>query len=191
MPFAGYFAGSVLMYFLGLLIGLAGGGDVFTFIGGSRFRFAACAVVVLSTVTTAFLDLYSAAVSSERIVAGKNRRLPILAIGLFAVGVSTFFPVERYGDFLTAFLTAIGMVFVPVYSLLFMDFLTKKNGASGGFHWPNLAIAAAGMIGYWVFSRQDPWFPLWIPTLMSMALVSALYLLTTLIKRRFLKNAEF
>ncbi|GHV89221.1 hypothetical protein AGMMS50267_15810 [Spirochaetia bacterium] len=178
MPFAGYFAGSVLMYFLGLLIGVSGGGDIFSFIGASRFRFAACAVVVLSTMTTAFLDLYSAAVSSRQIIPGKNNRIPVLVIGFFAVLVSTFFPVERYSDFLTAFLTAIGMVFVPVYAVLFLDFAAKKSKTPAGFNRLNLIIAVTGMAGYKFFSVYELNFPLWIPTLMSMALVAALYFFT-------------
>ncbi|MDR1573746.1 MAG: cytosine permease, partial [Clostridiales Family XIII bacterium] len=64
MPFAGYFAGSTLMYLFGLFIAISAGGDVFAFIAESRFRYLACGVVLLSTLTTAFLDLYSAAESS-------------------------------------------------------------------------------------------------------------------------------
>ena len=149
MPFAGYFAGSVLMYALGLFIAVQGGGDIFTFIAGSRFRLTACAVVLLSTLTTAFLDLYSAVVSLRQITgprkaeAGggggnlktgswwKGDRLPLLGAGLFTLIVSALFPVERYSDFLTAFLTVIGMVFVPVYALLFIDFLFRRREREG------------------------------------------------------------
>jgi purine-cytosine permease-like protein len=74
-PFAGYFLGSVLMYGFGLFISLKTGSDFFTFIAASRFWLIACAVVVLSTLITAFLDLYSAAVSSTRIIPVKNREI--------------------------------------------------------------------------------------------------------------------
>lgn len=179
MPFIGYFAGSVLMYLLGLGIGIAGGGDIFTFISASRFRFIACGVVVLSTMTTAFLDLYSAAISSKQVVNSPNRRIPILLMGLFAVLVSVFFPVERYSDFLTRFLTGIGMVFVPVYTLLFLDFLMQKREAISGFQWVNLGIAALGMAGYRLFSQYEQL----VPTVMSMILVGALYGLTGMFKK--------
>ncbi|MDR3324371.1 MAG: cytosine permease [Spirochaetaceae bacterium] len=65
VPAAAYFAGSVLMYLFGAHIAIAAGGDFFALLAASRFRFAACAVVALSTLTTAFLDLHSAAVSAR------------------------------------------------------------------------------------------------------------------------------
>jgi purine-cytosine permease-like protein len=82
--------------------------------------------VVFSTLTTAFLDLYSAAVSSTRIINIKNRKIPILVIGLFAAVLSAVFPAEKYSGFLTSFLTAIGMVFAPVYAVIFIDFFMKR-----------------------------------------------------------------
>jgi purine-cytosine permease-like protein len=179
-PFAGYFAGSVLMYGFGLFIALAGGGDIFTFIAGSRFRLAACAVVLLSTLTTAFLDLYSAAVSSGQLVKTKNSRTPVLVIGLFAVMISVIFPAERYGVFLENFLLAIGMVFVPVYTVLFIDFFVKRKREEKNFRWPALGIALLGMAGYRLFSR----YSVWIPTVMTMLLVALLYALFILLPGR-------
>jgi putative hydroxymethylpyrimidine transporter CytX len=193
MPFAGYFAGSVLMYALGLFIAVQGGGDIFTFIAGSRFRLVACAVVLLSTLTTAFLDLYSAVVSLGQLTGPRKRgkagekggpggrdRLSLLGAGIFTLIVSALFPVERYSSFLTAFLTVIGMVFVPVYALLFIDFLFRRGKRtaadgekrSGAAFLRLLFIAALGMGGYRLFTRYE----LGIPSLLSMALVWALYL---------------
>jgi purine-cytosine permease-like protein len=179
MPFIGYFVGSVLMYSLGLYIAVRGGGDIFTFIGASRFKFIACGVVLLSTLTTAFLDLYSAVVSLGQFVKPKNEKLPLIIAGLFTLAISALFPVERYGDFLMSFLTVIGMVFVPVYALLFMDFLFKKE-ASHPFPAGNLIITAAGMAAYWFFSRAE----LLIPSLLSMALVALLYIILYLFHKR-------
>ncbi|MDR0451771.1 MAG: cytosine permease, partial [Treponema sp.] len=201
MPFVGYFIGSVLMYALGLFISLRGGGDIFAFIAGSRFRLVACAVVLFSTLTTAFLDLYSAVVSLGQLTgSGKTRagkkdkpgglkakfwqnrdRLSLLGAGLFTLIVSALFPVERYSDFLTAFLTVIGMVFVPVYALLFIDFIFRRMGPSSGekgnavpaFPLRILFIVAAGMAGYQIFTRYE----LGIPSLLSMALVWGIYLM--------------
>jgi putative hydroxymethylpyrimidine transporter CytX len=180
MPFVGYFAGSVLMYALGLFIALQGGGDIFTFIAGSRFRLVSCVVVLLSTLTTAFLDLYSAVVSLGELTRGKKggagdgrARLYLVGAGLFTLIVSALFPVEQYGGFLTAFLTLIGMVFVPVYALFFIDFLFRRKGKGGFSPLPLLGIAAVGMAGYQLFTRYE----LGIPSLLSMALVWGLYLI--------------
>jgi purine-cytosine permease-like protein len=172
MPFIGYFVGSVLMYGFGLFIGVSTGGDIFAFIAGSSFRFVACAVVVLSTLTTAFLDLYSAAVSSRQLVKPKNERLPLLVIGLFTIVASVFFPVAQYGTFLETFLGAIGMVFVPVYSVIFLDFIMKKERFGKILHVPGLIIIIMGMAAYRLFSA----FEIWIPTILSIALVAVLYI---------------
>jgi putative hydroxymethylpyrimidine transporter CytX len=147
MPFAGYFTGSVLMYLFGLYIAVTSGGDIFAFIAVSRFRLVACAVVALSTLTTAFLDLYSAAVSSHQLVTAKNDRAPVLVIGALTLVAAVFFPIERYGEILTVFLSGIGMVFIPVYAVVFYDFVRKKS-TTRAFPWGKLAIAVAVVIVY-------------------------------------------
>jgi purine-cytosine permease-like protein len=79
--------------------------------------------------------------------------------------------VERYSDFLTGFLTTIGMVFVPVYTVLFLDFLLGKSECKKRFHFFNLAVSAIGIVGYWLFSR----YKAGIPTLATILLVCALF----------------
>jgi putative hydroxymethylpyrimidine transporter CytX len=178
MPFAGYFLGSVLMYGFGLFIALKTGGDFFALIAASRFRLIACAVAVCSTLTTAFLDLYSAAVSSTRFTGGnitvKNLKAPILVIGVSAAILSAVFPVEGYSGFLTNFLTAIGMVFVPVYAVIFIDFFMKRpeNKSPLGINLPGLAAVLGGMAVYALCTRHE-----WgIPTLLSIAAVAIFYI---------------
>jgi putative hydroxymethylpyrimidine transporter CytX len=172
MPFAGYFVGSVLMYSFGLFIGVSTGGDIFSFVAGSPFRFAACAVVVLSTLTTAFLDLYSAAVSSRQLFKPKNERLSLLVIGFFTVLASVFFPAEKYGAFLENFLVAIGTVFVPLYSSLFIDYFLKRGRCVKAVNFPALGTVIIGMVCYRLFTR----YGIWVPTLLTMAVVGVLYI---------------
>ncbi|MDR2798617.1 MAG: permease [Treponema sp.] len=174
IPFAGYFLGSVCMYSFGLFIALKTGEDFFALIAASRFRLIACAVVVFSTLTTAFLDLYSAAVSFTRIITIKNLKAPILVIGLFSGILSVAFPVEGYSGFLTHFLTAIGMVFVPVYGVIFMDFFMKRSEDKSplGINLPGLVAVLGGMAVYALCTR----YTLGIPTLLSIAAVGILYI---------------
>jgi putative hydroxymethylpyrimidine transporter CytX len=171
MPFIGYFTGSVLMYGFGLFIRIASGKDIFAFIQESRFRVIACGVVLFSTLTTAFLDLYSAAVSSQRLIKTRNEGLPILVIGALTVLISLLFPVEEYDAFLTGFLGAIGMVFVPVYTVLFLDYLLKGRESPGSFELGFLGIIILGMAGYRLFTRYE----IWIPTILTMVLVGLLF----------------
>jgi putative hydroxymethylpyrimidine transporter CytX len=181
IPFAGYFLGSVFMYGFGLFIAVKTGGDFFALIAASELRFIACAVVVLSTLTTAFMDLYSAGVSSRRLVAVKNTRIPILVIGLFATVLSAVFPPEEYSGFLTNFLTAIGMVFMPLYGVIFIDFFMKRpeNKSPLGINLPGLASALVGMCVYALCARYG-----WgIPTLLSIAAVVVVYIPVTLVRK--------
>jgi len=180
MPFIGYFTGSVIMYSLGLFISLSSGRDIFEFVAASRFRVPACAVVALSTLTTAFLDLYSAAVSSEQLVKTRNSRLPVLILGLLALAASVFFPVEQYGGFLEAFLTAIGMVFVPVYCVLFLDFLLKEPRFEKKINWTAFAAAVPGMAAYRFFTVKE----IGSPTLLALAVTAALYFVIRLARRK-------
>jgi putative hydroxymethylpyrimidine transporter CytX len=190
MPLAGYFLGSVFMYGFGLFIALKTGGDFFALIAASRFRLVACAVVVFSTLTTAFLDLYSAAVSSTRLTGRptgrstgqstarptgvKNPKAPVLAIGVFAAVLSAVFPAEQYAGFLTNFLPAIGMVFIPLSGVIFIDFFMKRPEDQGplGFNLPGFAAALGGMAVYSLCARHE----FGIPTLLSISAVAVLYI---------------
>jgi purine-cytosine permease-like protein len=159
------------MYAFGLFIALSSGKDIFAFMTGSRFRLVACGAALFSTLTTAFLDLYSAALSSQRLIKTRDGRLPILVIGALTALVSVLFPVEKYDAFLTGFLGAIGMVFVPVYTVLFLDYLLKGRGTSGAFEPGSLVIIILGMAGYRLFTRYE----VWIPTILTMILSALLF----------------
>jgi purine-cytosine permease-like protein len=139
-------------------------------------------VVIFSTLTTAFLDLYSAAVSSTRIIRIKNLRTPILGIGLFACVLSAVFPVEQYSGFLTNFLSVIGMVFVPIYGVIFIDFCMKRHEDTSrlGLNLPGLASALGGMAVYFLCTKYE-----WgIPTLLALAAVAVLYIPAGLARMR-------
>jgi purine-cytosine permease-like protein len=180
MPVVGYFVGSVLMYAFGMYIAIAGNGDIFTFIAGSRFRLLACGVVLFSTLTTAFLDLYSAALSFTQLVKTKNKKLPILVIGLAAAIIAAVFPAEQYGAFLETFLVSIGMVFVPVYTLVFIDFFIKKPRETQTLPLIKILIAVAGMAAYRFFTIHETG----IPTVISVLLVCVLYMAFTIANSR-------
>jgi purine-cytosine permease-like protein len=118
MPFLGYFFGSCFMYIIGLSIAVSSGNDIFAFIASSKFRYIVCGIVLLSTITTNFVAIYSAAVSSTQWMKSKNIRIPILTVGIVTLLVSVFFPVSRFELILEKFLISITMVFVPVFTLV-------------------------------------------------------------------------
>jgi putative hydroxymethylpyrimidine transporter CytX len=152
VPGAAYFAGSSLMYLFGYRIAEATGGDFFAFLAASNFRGVACAVVILSTLTTAFLDLYSASVSAKTIIRLKGEGTPLVCSGLVVIILSAFFPVAQFERVLENFLYAIGSVFVPVYAVLILNFLFPSRffpGRKGAA----LLCAAGGIAAYHCVSR--------------------------------------
>ncbi|MDR0722951.1 MAG: permease [Treponema sp.] len=181
MPFLGYFLGSCFMYLIGLSIAVSSGNDIFSFIGSSKFRYIACGIVLLSTITTNFVAIYSAAISSTQWIKSKNIRISILAIGIFTLLVSVFFPVRRFELILEKFLISITMVFVPVFTLVLFDFFYKKQKMDKPISLVNVIIIFIGMAGNWIFNKYN----VFIPTLMTFLLVSVLFI----IKNKLVKNS--
>ncbi|MDR2921780.1 MAG: permease [Treponema sp.] len=180
MPFLGYFLASCFMYIIGLSIAVSSGKDIFTFIATSKFRYITCCIVLLSTITTNFVAIYSAAISSTKWVKTKNIRTSILAIGIFTLLISVFFPVSRFEQVLEKFLLSITMVFVPIFTVVLYEFFFKKQKFAKPVNWGNIIIVCIGITGSWIFNK----YSVFVPTLMTFLLVSALFFM----KRIFLKR---
>lgn len=102
-------------------------------------------IIIFSTVTTTFLDAYSAGVSSESIFAKLNGKY--IAIGATVIGTigAIFFPM----DDITDFLYLIGSVFAPMIAIQIADFFILKRDKSGiAFDVRNLVIWVIGFILY-------------------------------------------
>ncbi|WP_038078040.1 permease [Treponema primitia] len=177
MPFLGYFLGSCFMYIIGLSIAVSSGNDIFAFIASSRFRYVACGIVLLSTITTNFVAIYSAAVSSTQWIKIKNIRTSILMVGIFTLVVSVFFPVSRFELILEKFLTSITMVFVPIFTLILLEFFMKKQTTEKHNNWGQLFIVLIGIAGNWLFNK----YGIFIPTVMTILLVSTLFVIKYII----------
>lgn len=84
-------------------------------------------IIVFSTVTTTFLDAYSAGVSSEAVSAKMNSRW--FAVGAAVIG--TIGAVLFRMDDITDFLYLIGSVFAPMIAIQIADyFILKKTEAA-------------------------------------------------------------
>lgn len=92
-------------------------------------------IIVFSTVTTTFLDAYSAGISSETVVSkwnGKHVAIVVTVIGTIAAIV---YPMDNITDFLYL----IGSVFAPMIAIQIADFfLLKRDKSSLAVHIPNL-----------------------------------------------------
>jgi len=109
-------------------------------------------IVVFSTVTTTFLDAYSAGVSSESLSAKINGKLIAVAVTVIGTLGAIFLPLYD----ITEFLYFIGSVFAPMIAIQIADFfILKKNTESYSFNIQNLSIWLVGFIIYRVLMRVD------------------------------------
>jgi putative hydroxymethylpyrimidine transporter CytX len=169
-PFFGYFLGSCFMYIIGLYIAVSTGKDIFSFISSSKFRYIACAIVLLSTMTTNFVALYSAAVSSKQWINSKNILSPILVIGTITLLISVFFPVSRFALILEKFLTSIMMVFTPIFTIVFLEYITKKPHFEKNINVQLSVIVIICMLGNWLFNKYSILIPMPATVLLTLAL---------------------
>lgn len=134
------------MYALGLAAALfTGETDVAKILLGAGLGAAGILAVVLSTVTTTFLDAYSAGVSTNNISA-RFAETPV-AVGVTLIGtvLAVMLPVTEYENFLLL----IGSVFAPMAAVLIADFFVlKRREEIEGFDFAGLVLWLAGFILY-------------------------------------------
>ena len=112
---------------------------------------AALVIVVLSTVTTTFLDVYSAGVSVVSISKRAGEKTAALIVTALGTALAIFAPVERFEDFLYL----IGSVFAPMIALQIADNFILKRRCEANFDWRNLAVWAVGFVLYRIFMGID------------------------------------
>ena len=137
---------SCWMYVIGMGAAIfAGESDIAQIILKAGLGAGGLLIIVLSTVTTTFMDAYSAGVSSESI----SPKIPgkWVAVGAAVLGTAgaVLFPM----DDITDFLYLIGSVFAPMIAIQIADFFLLKQDRSGrAFDWRNLVIWAVGFAAY-------------------------------------------
>ena len=137
---------SCWMYIIGMGAAIfTGEYDMAQIILKAGLGIAGLLIIVFSTVTTTFLDAYSAGVSSEAI-SGKLKGKWI-AVGATVLG--TIAAIVYPMDNITNFLYLIGSVFAPMIAIQIADFfILKKDQSSKAFGVSNLIIWAVGFIIY-------------------------------------------
>lgn len=151
-PFAATLTSSVTygiiscwMYIIGMGAALfAGTTDISLIMVRAGLGLAGLLIVVFSTVTTTFLDAYSAGISAESLtsrISGKTMGIVVAVIG--TVG-AMLFPM----DDITNFLYFIGSVFAPMIAIMIADFLVKADDSGRDFQWVNLLVWLLGFCLY-------------------------------------------
>jgi putative hydroxymethylpyrimidine transporter CytX len=152
-PFCGYFIGSCWMYLIGMAGGLLSGSpDPTKIMLAANLGLTALAILGLSTVTTTFLDVYSAGISLINIFPKVNDRMAAVGFTAIGVAIALIFPIERYTDFLYM----LGSVFSPLIAILLSDyFILKCDNRSRRADAVATVSLVAGIAFYYLIKAQD------------------------------------
>lgn len=144
---------SIFMYTLGMGAAIfTGTGDIASIMVQAGLGAAALLIIVFSTVTTTFLDAYSAGVSAVSISEKIREKPAAITVTLIGTACAMLFPM----DDITDFLYLIGSVFAPMIAIQIADyFILKKMPHKGAFNWKNLVLWLAGFVIYRVFMGID------------------------------------
>ena len=115
---------------------------------------AALVILVLSTVTTTFLDAWSAGISAESLSKKLNGKKTAIAVTVIGAAGAILFPM----DDITGFLYLIGSVFAPMIAVQIADhFLLKRDRFAVAADGRNLVIWLVGFIAYrWLMGVDTP-----------------------------------
>ena len=144
---------SCWMYIIGMGAAIfTGESDVAQIMVKAGLGIVGLLIVVFSTVTTTFLDAYSAGISSESIVSGIKGNYVAIAITIIGTIAAIVYPM----DDITNFLYLIGSVFAPMIAIQIADFyILKRKSTDKPFQWRNLFIWLIGFILYRILMRID------------------------------------
>ena len=162
---------SCWMYFIGMGAAiLTGESDIAQIMLHAGLGVAGLGVVILSTVTTTYLDAYSAGVSSESIVRGISGRAVGIGVTVFGAVAASLYPM----DDITGFLYIIGSVFAPMIAVQIASyFILHEDAAGRSVHAVNLAVWFVGFLCYRHLMILDTPVGSTLPT-MAVTLVLAL-----------------
>lgn len=176
--FIGYMFGSSWMYIIGLGAAIAFNEmDPVAVLMSANLGLFAVGIVVLATVTTTFMDAYSAGISATTIFQKLNGKLIAIIITVIGTILAIVFPMEKY----EGFLYLIGSFFAPLYAVLLTDyFIHKRTKVVAWLKLDWLAIAnwVLGIFIYRKFVQIDSFLGATVP---SMVVICVIYFISRLL----------
>lgn len=133
-PFAATFASSVTyclvscwMYIIGMgLAILTSESDIAKIMTAAGLGKIALVIIILSTVTTTFLDAWSAAISFKTIFEKAPEKITAIIVTVIGTLAAVIFPMDNITDFLYL----IGSIFAPMIAILLADYFVLKSDFS-------------------------------------------------------------
>ena len=163
---------SCWMYMIGMGAAIyTGEGDIALIMVKAGLGVAALVILILSTVTTTFLDAWSAGISSESLSKRLSGKWVAVVVTVIGTAAAILFPM----DDITDFLYLIGSVFAPMIAVQLADnFILKRSSFGLAFDWVNLAVWLAGFALYrWLMTVDIPVGSTLPDMLLTMALCAA------------------
>lgn len=144
---------STWMYLIGMSAAIfTGESDIVLIMVKAGLGIAALIILILSTVTTTFLDAYSAGISSESISKKINGKYFAIAVTIIGTVCAVCFPM----DDITDFLYLIGSVFAPMVAIQIADFyILKRDRKGSSLDYVNAGLWIFGFILYRIFMKID------------------------------------
>ncbi|MDD2992855.1 MAG: cytosine permease, partial [Pygmaiobacter sp.] len=148
-----YFFTSSWMYTIGMAAALfTGKSEIAEIMLQAGLGTAGLLIILLSTVTTTFLDSYSAGVSAQSISAKLKEKPVAILVCVVGTLLAIATPIAQF----ESFLYFIGSVFAPMVAIQIVDyFILKKDNSASKFNWGNLALWLVGFVLYRVFLYLD------------------------------------
>jgi putative hydroxymethylpyrimidine transporter CytX len=157
--FLGYFLGGTWMYAVGLLVAVAVVTDSPDQIVVKTMSEAGLIPVLLgillvlvSTVTTTFLDVYSAAVSARTLLPRLPEKFTVIAVGIGSAALAVFLDVFSFEPFLLA----IGAIFLPIFTIVLTHHyllsgrkvLVAEIDRRGGAYWFTGGVSLTAVLAF-------------------------------------------
>ena len=133
-PFAATFASSVTYFFVSCWMYIIGMGlailtsesDIAKIMTAAGLGKIALVIIILSTVTTTFLDAWSAGISFKTIFEKAPEKITAIIVTVIGTLAAVLFPMDNITDFLYL----IGSIFAPMIAILLADYFILKSDFS-------------------------------------------------------------
>ena len=171
-----YFFTSCWMYLIGLGAALfTGESDIAVIMTKAGLGTIALLIIVFSTVTTTFLDVYSAGVSAESISSKLKEKPVALLVCILGTILAVGVPITQF----EGFLYLISSVFAPMIAIQLVDFfLLKSDHSKRAFQPINIGVWLLGFLLYRFLLSQNTPIGITVPV---MLLTATLHWLITIL----------
>ena len=159
------------MFVIGLGAAIyAGTSDITAILMSAGLGLVALVIVLFSTVTTTFLDVYSAGVSTANLNKKVNEKFAAVIACVVGSLLAMFVPISQYENFLYL----IGSVFAPLFAILFVDYflLHKKDiDPSRSHSIRNIILWVIGFIVYRLLMPYNSIIGITLPVMVAMGVI--------------------